>query len=211
MFIVAQTTYSDVEVGLHDGARMLQQASLHKHDASAQLIVALDALLMRESITLADITGIIVNTGPAPFTTLRTLITTMNGIAFASQVPLYDVSLFEALAHAHEHDAETMLILLPAYAGDYYYALYKREALLDSGTTPKTTLPHNQENPTLIITINIPDISAGIIADTYGSKVKNHRIAYSTLKQVAECGLQKIKTGAASVLHISPCYIKTHF
>ena len=135
----------------------------------------------------------------------------MNGIAFASQVPLYDVSLFEALAHAHEHDAETMLILLRAYAGDYYYALYKREALLDSGTTPKTTVPHNQENPTLIITINIPDISAGIIADTYGSKVKNHRIAYSTLKQVAECGLQKIKTGAASVLHISPCYIKTHF
>jgi tRNA threonylcarbamoyl adenosine modification protein YeaZ len=211
LFIVAQTTYTEIEVGLHDGAQLIEQIALHKHSASAELIPTIDTMLTGAGIIIADITGIIINSGPAPFTSLRTLITTMNGIAFASHIPLYGASLFEILMHAYDSEAsKTVLILFPAYSGHYYYGLRKPGSSAEMGICTRSALPSITDNEPLVIVGMHDDALSEAIVKQYRA-LTIIKISYSTLQEVAAFGLMQIKKQMPGSLHVSPCYIKTHF
>jgi tRNA threonylcarbamoyladenosine biosynthesis protein TsaB len=124
LVLCLHTTYTNVDSALACDEEILATCSIAKEQASAQLIPTLDALLASKQLKLSDVSHIIVNQGPAPFTTLRTIIATVNGIAFAHAVPLVGIDALEAFMteYTNQHTVPTA-VLLNAFNKAVYYCI----------------------------------------------------------------------------------------
>lgn len=120
-FLAIQNTYGQVQMALCSTTGMSEIISLDKTVASKQCILAIENLLRQNSVSFANLSYIAVNQGPGPFTTLRVVISTVNGLSFASKIPLVGVNGMEALAH--EFSATHKVIFLNAFAQDVYYRI----------------------------------------------------------------------------------------
>lgn len=133
IYLIFHTTYHAVFIGLYSNDQQRAIVSLDKKDSSKNLLLALQQLLDNHKISLNHCAFIGAHSGPGPFTTLRVSIASVNGLAFATGLPLIGVNGLYALldeyakTHALVPD-ETRIILLDAYCGDLYYAI-------QSGTT----------------------------------------------------------------------------
>lgn len=90
----------------------------------------LEALLSRESVSLADIDLLAVATGPGSFTGLRIGIATMQGLAMAIGTPLLGVSALDALAHLvtkgqGEVGDNRVAAWMDAWRGEVFAATYE--------------------------------------------------------------------------------------
>lgn len=117
------TTYNTVDCALAQDNKILVESTLHKEQASAQLIPTINALISVLHLQLADISHIIVNQGPAPFTTLRTIIATANGIAFAYKIPLIGVDALDACLQEYTQATGPTVVLLNAFNKAVYYGV----------------------------------------------------------------------------------------
>ncbi len=136
-----QSTYHDVQIAVCCHKLQLKSKVIKKIDASADLVPLLNELLNSCSLTIQDLSFIVVNQGPAPFTTLRVVIASMNGIGFATGVPLIGVDGIKALLQESSDLSDVPTIaLLDAFAGDVYYAFKDIDRGILSGCMPIVTL-----------------------------------------------------------------------
>lgn len=127
-FVSIQGTYNKTELALFDAEACLDTIIKTDIKASSHLIPLLDELLQKNKITVNDLSFFAVDKGPGAFTSLRVTVTTVNGLAFARQIPLIGVSGLEALAFQvkplidQTSERATMIVcLLNAYNNDVYY------------------------------------------------------------------------------------------
>lgn len=124
MYLVLHSTYTSVEVALCSGGSLIDVTCIDKYEASGQLIVALAALCIRQNITSHQIEFIVAQAGPGPFSTLRAVLATANGLATALGIKLVSVDGLRALLDEYRDDAYPVtMALLNAYSNDLYYAL----------------------------------------------------------------------------------------
>ncbi|MBS1986768.1 tRNA (adenosine(37)-N6)-threonylcarbamoyltransferase complex dimerization subunit type 1 TsaB [Candidatus Dependentiae bacterium] len=124
MHIVLNSTYSMVEVALCSHTTVVDALCVDKFQASGQLLVALAELCRRQSITSNQIDFIVANAGPGPFTTLRTVLATANGLAMAQNLTCVAVDGLRALLDEYRTTEYPVTVaLLNAYSGDLYYAV----------------------------------------------------------------------------------------
>jgi len=117
-------TYTTIEAALTKNGNTISAAISHHH-ASTQLIPMIESLCKQQEIKLSDCTAIAVNCGPGPFTTMRSVIATVNGLAYAAHIPLTPINGIEAFVKAHKKNEYThTCALLNAFCNDVYYALY---------------------------------------------------------------------------------------
>lgn len=122
LVLCIHNTYNAVESALARDNQILACMSVAKELASAQLIPAIEGLLTVQQVLLADISSIIINQGPAPFTTLRTSIVTANGLAFARKIPLIGVDALDAFMSEYDLlDGSSCIVLLNAFNKAVYY------------------------------------------------------------------------------------------
>ncbi|MCC5784967.1 tRNA (adenosine(37)-N6)-threonylcarbamoyltransferase complex dimerization subunit type 1 TsaB, partial [Kocuria sp. CCUG 69068] len=93
------------------------------------LAPAVRDLLAGRGVTGADLDGVLVGTGPGPFTGLRAGIATARALAFAWDVPLHGLMSLEALAQdaagpARAAGHEEFLVLTDARRREVYWARY---------------------------------------------------------------------------------------
>ena len=123
-YICLHNTYHSVEVALYSTDSILGKISISKERASGYLITQIDKLLISKFLKISDITCLIVNQGPAPFTTLRTMIATVNGISFATNIPIVGVNGLTALIQEHKNGTQLPTVaLLNAFNKAVYYAI----------------------------------------------------------------------------------------
>ena len=123
LFLALQSTYEHVDIALYSSEKIIDSITISKVKVSSSLITELDTLLTSNNFTLGDIQFIAVNQGPGPFTTLRVVMASVNGIHFAKKIPLAGVSGFQALFEQHENtDYPQTVALLNAFTQDIYCA-----------------------------------------------------------------------------------------
>jgi len=150
-FLIFNSQYETVSLALAREKRILHQVTIHKHKASSELIGHIDTLLSREKIQLSDCKGLIGHAGPGPFTTLRVVLATINGLAYATHLPLVGVSGLEALGSLYP--TKKCLVLLNAFCEDVYFGLLEQGVLIEAGAAPvKDIFPYlksciNDETP----------------------------------------------------------------
>lgn len=123
MFLILQCNYKEIEVGLFNSGKKVESLAIEKTVATAQLIPSIDRLLKSHNLDLSKLEFIGANLGPAPFTTLRVMLTTINGISFAAEIPLVGVDGIKLFLK--EMNNPNAVILLNAFAKDVYFAFWE--------------------------------------------------------------------------------------
>lgn len=140
MILVIDTATSQALVALGDADGELRAAvdweAGYRHGET--LLVTLQRLLADEGVTLEDLTGIVVGTGPGAFTGLRVGLATAKAIAHARALPIVGVSTAEALLAAAAIQGGALL--LPAGPSDRVFVRPgEPPRLLAGGTEPELT------------------------------------------------------------------------
>ena len=124
-FLALQSGYNYVTVALFLGDQCLDTITEHNKQSSKNLIPTIDMVLKRNSKTLLDCAFFAAYQGPAPFTTLRVVIATINGLAFASGTPLVGVDGLITFLHQElDNNYDLTAVLLNAFGQEVYYAIY---------------------------------------------------------------------------------------
>lgn len=115
-YLALYSGYNGIILGLYNKTHFIDSLTLDKKTASAFLISSLTELIEQNRLHLHDLSFIAAHAGPAPFTTLRIGVATVNGLAFATQIPLIPVNGLEELARIYSD----YTILLNAFCDDVY-------------------------------------------------------------------------------------------
>lgn len=211
--LVLQATYTCVEYALFNNQKLLTKHSLIKTSVCTDLMFHLCTLLNNHGITWGEIQHIIINQGPAPFTTLRGLIATVNGISFAQKIPLIAVDGLDAFTQELAVTDDRFLIVLNAFAGDFYYSL--QTEFEKKGCGPITILDdfishHSSSDRPLLITGNGVFFIKEELEKKYGDRIicdESHD--YVKLETIATSGFDAICQKPVTTFHVSPLYLKT--
>lgn len=136
IFIAVQNTYHHCEVAVFQDLNCLSVYSTPNREMSRQFIPLLSTIFADHKITMSDISFFAVNTGPGPYTTVRTTLSFLNGIAFSTEIPLVSIDGLELLVKEHQNSEFPITIgLLQAFNNDIYFAILKKDEPLKTGCT----------------------------------------------------------------------------
>jgi len=217
-FLAFQSSYTTVEIALFKGNVCCQIITLTKFDASKHLTIALDTLLTTHHLSLADITFIAVNRGPGPFTTLRTVIASVNGLSFATNLPLIGVDGLEVFAQEfRDQHYPVTVYLLNAFAKQVYYCIQQEGqadivgccTLTDLLTTLKADFA---QQPIRFLGSGVA-LYADLIKETFNQQavIPAPMPEQCSIKQVACVALAEWRKGRTGSFQLSPVYLKAAF
>lgn len=158
---IIQTDYKNVSLGLLKDKEVIKEIILDKHQVSQFLMDRFLMLLQYYDLTWTDISYIGVNQGPGPFTTLRAIIATVNGISFAVRVPLVGIDGLSAFLTEYHFQTDLVVCMFNAFNHDLYFAVSKNNQIICSGWKPADILL--EELALLYSTQNITFIGNGVI------------------------------------------------
>jgi tRNA threonylcarbamoyladenosine biosynthesis protein TsaB len=212
MILVVQSTYELVQVGLFDGSRLIYTHALDKKEASALLIPTIDTLTSAAKIQIQDCECAIINQGPGPFTTLRIVIATMNGISFATGLPLVGVNALDALLYTSDPTySRSIVAMLNAYGGDVYFAVRAAgEHQSRQGVGPVMTVPLETLTQEVTILGNATVQQQALLIDRLSRDTVIPGVIHADLATLAQYGQLSWKRTRTGVHHLSPLYFKNH-
>jgi tRNA threonylcarbamoyl adenosine modification protein YeaZ len=214
-FLTVHARYHDVQWGLFDGNKRIISTADESKKISKHFIETLDRMLKKSNLSLSDLSFIAVHQGPAPFTTLRVCLSTVNGIGFASGLPLIGVNGLEALLDEHTipGDQNITIALLNAFSHDVYYALYDPKSSLRSlgyaqGEKFLTLLKEQYQGP-LTFLGNGCTLYEKSIVSLFGTQAQVKAIDMVSLEQIAQNAYAKWKKNDTQN-EIMPIYLKEY-
>lgn len=217
-FLAIQNTYHHIEIALLEDNICIDFLQEEKQYASKNFVIMLDMLLQKNRVKLSSLSFCAVNQGPSPFTTLRSVIASVNGLHFALGIPLIGIDGLEALFLEYKTELHTNhLILLNAFNNDvYFYFQNSSQPPLKGYKKIDTLLDYVREQ--------IPSDSISFLgnaATLYNDKITalfDHAAIHFLNPNPATCSIQYI--GTLGYLYwqnkeklstsIAPLYLKQH-
>lgn len=134
MFLAVDTVFDQCSVAVVD--KDLQILSCHtepgKREQTQLVLPMIEAALQEAGVKLGDITALIFNRGPGPFSGIRINTAVVQALSVAHNIPCVGVSSLSAIAQAasDEQDLEQVYVAFDARMKQVYFAQYQ----LDSTT-----------------------------------------------------------------------------
>jgi tRNA threonylcarbamoyladenosine biosynthesis protein TsaB len=196
-----------------DGVMFLEEEeNLRAH--ARVLLAMVERVLLRASITLDKLDGLVFGEGPGSFTGLRIACSVAKGLAYAHDLPLYPVSGLRAIAAvAKELDAvrvlpENMpvLAMMDARMNQVYWAF-------DANVPVQTA--HVSAAEDVCVPEGVPFILAGVLFEPYLDKlphaVRGAMLGSYTCFPRADIMIQRVKTDeieAVTADAAMPAYVR---
>jgi tRNA threonylcarbamoyladenosine biosynthesis protein TsaB len=99
-----ETSTQYCSVALHkNGILISSQLIDTPRSAASQLAVVVEQLIKDAGISMKDLSGIVVASGPGSYTGLRIGVATAKGLAYALNIPLFSVNTLELMAYQFMH------------------------------------------------------------------------------------------------------------
>jgi tRNA threonylcarbamoyl adenosine modification protein YeaZ len=125
LYLVLHTNYTSVYIAIFKGNSLIDSRQEDNKRSSRNLIPLLNMMLESYGYTLHDCQFIAANQGPAPFTTLRVVLASANGLAFATRLPLVGVDGLQTFAQEYSNSRyDYTVALLNAFSNDVYFAIH---------------------------------------------------------------------------------------
>lgn len=217
LYLTLQATYTRIEYALCTNDHTLLTASDDKLYASKNILLTIQRLLDDKQATLSDLQFIAVNRGPGPFTTLRTVIATINGIAFASGIPLVAVHGLEALVQEWQSETYPQVIaLLNAFGQDVYFGSTLNSTVEIGCSNYQTILKelHTKTNSQSVLFVgNGAAMYRNTIKEIFGNSAQFPNPLPSTVSitYLAHCASKQWKAQQNVVKQIEPLYLKIQY
>jgi tRNA threonylcarbamoyladenosine biosynthesis protein TsaB len=126
-WLILETSGRTARVGLARGPAVVGAAELDAARRHArELVPTIDALLGREALRPADLTGVLVSRGPGSYTGLRVGLATAKALAYATGCQLRAVDTFAAVAEQAPADARLLSVIADALQGQVYAQRFAR-------------------------------------------------------------------------------------
>jgi tRNA threonylcarbamoyladenosine biosynthesis protein TsaB len=182
---------------------------------SERLMATVDRVLKDTGLAVADLGGFAVATGPGSFTGLRIGISTVKGLAFATDKPVAAVPTLQALAWNLPFAGYPVCPLLDARKKEVYAALYKNEDPLPVLMMPEKVISLSQ----LAAGLAGPTIFTGEGSHIYRAEIEKlfgiralfapRSAVLPSAAAVAEIGLEMLRNGKkADPDTLTPKYIR---
>lgn len=127
IFLGIESSGSVAGVALVDERRVIGEIKVKASKNHSVILAPMVADLLKYcNLTLKDIEGIGVNTGPGSFTGIRIGISLAAALAYGGDLPLVKVSALEALAFGVPSERETIIPIIHGRKNEYYVS-YKDE------------------------------------------------------------------------------------
>ncbi len=176
------------------------------------LAVAVKDLMERQGVTLADLGGIGVATGPGSFSGIRVGLSLAKGIALALGIPVAGVSTLEILAWQALDNGSVALPVIDARRGEVYTGLYRKQGaqltVIDGPMLiPLDALVRMLKKVTEPITLCGDRVADGEVTDF--PLVVRSAVRVPSPAVCAKIAEQSIRAGRSQGLHgILPLYIR---
>lgn len=120
------TSTSCGSIGLIEEGKVISEYLLDRPEThSERLLRGIDFVLKNAHLSVNDIDGWVVSLGPGSFTGLRIGISTVKGLALATQKPVAGVSTLDVLAFQVSPTPYLICPILDARKGEVYTAFYR--------------------------------------------------------------------------------------
>lgn len=214
-FISIQNTYNTLEIGLFKDGQLLDWVTEDKISASKNCIPLIATLLAKHGTGLTHLSFIAVNQGPGPFTTLRVVIATVNGLSYANNIPLIGIDALDALLTEYHHTEYPITIaLLNAFNNDVYFGIQNGTEEFEKGYKNITKLIEALQQKFPHETIRFIGNGAALfiqpITETFGARAfMPEQIPNTcTIQQIGLLGLEQWQTKQEGSKELQPLYLK---
>lgn len=112
---------------MNENQILLNHQSNIKKNHSLQLMPVIENMLKEANIVPKDLTEIVVANGPGSYTGLRIGITTAKSLAYALNIPVYEVSSLKALARTTDIKDTLIVPIFDARRSHVFTGVYKYE------------------------------------------------------------------------------------
>jgi tRNA threonylcarbamoyladenosine biosynthesis protein TsaB len=124
--LAVDTATTSCSVAIVDKTSLLSEFTLAKEEThSKHLMDMIKAALKMSGLNFSDLDGFAVTRGPGSFTGLRIGISTIKGLAVASDKPVVGVSSLEALAFQVSYSYDLICPILDARKREVYFSRYR--------------------------------------------------------------------------------------
>ena len=124
--LAVDTATTSCSVAIVDKTSLLSEFTLAKEEThSKHLMDMIKAALRMSGLNFSDLDGFAVTRGPGSFTGLRIGISTIKGLAVASEKPVVGVSSLETLALQVSYSRDLICPILDARRGEVYFSRYR--------------------------------------------------------------------------------------
>ncbi len=215
-FLVIHITSSVCTIALIKHETVCSQTSVDKYTASKNLIPMIHNLLTSSSIMLSDVSCIIVNQGPAPFSTLRSVLATVNGLHLATAIPLVGIDTLKAMLYEYKNSTHRTIVLLNAFNNDVYFAIEQYDSNPLTGYKKidalASDIAHTYNNEQIIFIGDGALIHKEVISTTLGDNalISLNAPHFCSLEYLSTLGLQQYKKGITNSHYLLPLYLKKH-
>lgn len=213
-FLALQNNFHQIEVALFNNTDLLGMHAISKIEASSDLILTIKELLNTHHLTFKNLSFIAANQGPGPFTTLRVVIATVNGISFAARTPLVGVDGLDAFLDEHKNENYPVTVaLLNAFNHDTYFgieALGMRETGCKNAEQLIKDLKQRYEGKSIRFIGSGTELFKGHIITTLGEQAYLPRPNpdQSSIKAIGLQALQKWHAQKDIRYQLLPLYLK---
>jgi tRNA threonylcarbamoyladenosine biosynthesis protein TsaB len=97
--------------------------------AAESLVPLVEQVMTESCLNRRELECIAISSGPGSFTALRIGMSVAKGIAYGLGIPLLPVPTMPSMAASLRTVAGTVMTVIPARKGEYYYATYRSEDL----------------------------------------------------------------------------------
>lgn len=210
-FISIQSTYKTLALALFNNEKCLSVVASEEQRASSSLAPLLAEMLAGAGLELSRLSFLAVDVGPGAFTSLRVIIATVNGIAFASKIPLIGITSFEGLVR--QSSCSRVLVLLNAFNNDIYAAYAHDGNIAIAGCVKYELLPellamHATSESVEIMGNGLQAYpQAAATLEGLFPSVTVSDIQIPSAESIGLCGYQKWLAGERSA-KLQPAYLK---
>jgi tRNA threonylcarbamoyladenosine biosynthesis protein TsaB len=120
------TATTSCSVAIVDETSLLSEFTIDREEThSKHLMEMIQTAVRMAGLNISDIDGFAVTRGPGSFTGLRIGISTIKGLALASEKPIVGVSSLETLAFQVSYSRDLVCPILDARKGEVYFSRYR--------------------------------------------------------------------------------------
>lgn len=215
-FLSIQNTYTHVEMALFKDSQLINWACEDKLRASKNFVLMIAGLLQDNQIKFSDLSFLAVNQGPGPFTTLRVVIASVNGLSYATKIPLVGIDALDALLFEYKSPTHNNTVaLLNAFNQDVYFGISKantadHEKGYKNITAFLHELPERIGNESVCFVGNGAELYSREIKALFGSSayISNPIPQTASIQQIGLMGLDQWEKKENVVNELYPLYLK---